>query len=111
MRGLNQHFKRAGNKNTPSGGEGSDSAAETVISRRGEGVGEKGKEGGEGGEEEEGGVFRCADWKVCVRIGICIFVCECSVCLSVWVFVFVQGAIVLAEMTDLIAICSRRTCS
>lgn len=45
MRGLNQHFKRAGNKNTPSGGEGSGLAVKTVISRRS-------RRGGDGGNEE-----------------------------------------------------------
>lgn len=31
-------------------------------------MGEEGMEGGERREEEEGGVFRCADWKVCVCV-------------------------------------------
>ncbi|KAA8596098.1 hypothetical protein FQN60_011389, partial [Etheostoma spectabile] len=51
------HFKRAGNKNTPSGGEGSGSAAETVISKRSEGVVGEEKEGGRRMRRGEGG--RC----------------------------------------------------
>lgn len=45
-------------------------AAKTVISRWNEGVGK------EGGEEEEGGVFRCVDWKVHVNGCVCVHVCE-----------------------------------
>lgn len=42
-------------------------------------VGENGKEGREWGEQEEGGVFRCTDWKVCATEQMWIY-CVCIVC-------------------------------
>lgn len=75
LRGLNQHFKRAGNKNTPGGGEERGAARRQILSAP-DGAAEEGKKGWEGEEEEEGGVFRCADWnkRVCVCVNWHIFV-------------------------------------